>query len=107
LADAERDKMNEQHEQGPNAQGTEGVVGREPAHPETARDVTVTVDGTTHTVHRGSYIVSEFKKLVGVDAARELDEVVHGQFKLLDDNARIVIKGGEVFVSHVRTGAAS
>ncbi len=69
--------------------------------------VTVTVDGIPHEVHRGSYIVSEFKKIVGVDPARELDEVVHGELKPLDDSARIVIKGDEVFVSHVRTGGSS
>jgi hypothetical protein len=67
----------------------------------------VTVDGHLHEVPRGEYVVSEFKKLVGVDAARELDEVVHGELKPLDDNARIEIKGGEVFVSHVRTGGSS
>jgi hypothetical protein len=70
-------------------------------------DVPVTVDGVKHEVHRGDYVVSEFKKLVGVDAARELDEVVNGELKPLDDNARIVIKGGEIFVSHVRTGGSS
>ena len=78
-----------------------------PEHPETGSEVTVTVDGSKHEVHRGSYIVSDFKKAVGVDAARELDEIIHGELKPLDDNARIVIKGGEVFVSHVRTGGSS
>jgi len=75
--------------------------------PELPHDVPVTVDGVKHEVHRGDYIVSQFKKLVGVDPARELDEVVHGELKPLDDNARIEIKGGEVFVSHVRTGGSS
>jgi len=69
--------------------------------------VCVTVDGKPHEVRRGEYIVAEFKKLVGVDAARELDEVVHGELKPLDDNAHIHIKGGEVFISHVRTGGSS
>jgi hypothetical protein len=78
-----------------------------PEHPETGRDVAVTVDGTSHTVHRGSYVVSEFKRLVGVDPAKELEQVIHGEFKPLDDSAHIVIKGGEVFVSHVRTGGSS
>jgi hypothetical protein len=71
------------------------------------QEVSVTVDNVKHEVPRGEYIVSELKKLVGVDAARELDEVVHGELKPLDDNARIHIKGGEVFVSHVRTGGSS
>jgi hypothetical protein len=74
---------------------------------EARREVAVTVDGIKHEVHRGDYVVSVFKKLVGVDSARELDEVVHGELKPLDDNARIDIKGGEVFVSHVRSGGSS
>jgi hypothetical protein len=78
-----------------------------PEHPQTGPDVTVTVDTVVKTVHRGSYIVAEFKQVVGVDPAKELDEVIGGEFKPLDDAARIVIKGGEIFVSHVRTGASS
>lgn len=74
---------------------------------ETSHEVKVTVDGQVHEVRRGEYVVAEFKRLVGVDAARELDEVVHGELKPLDDNAHIHIKGGEVFVSHVRTGGSS
>jgi hypothetical protein len=76
-------------------------------HPQTGPVVTVTVDTKDKTVHRGSWIVSEFKAAVGVSADRALDEVVGGEFKPLDDNQRITIKGGEVFVSHVRQGGSS
>ncbi len=69
--------------------------------------VTVTVDGIEKRVPRGTYIVSAFKQLVGVDASRELDEVVHGDFNPLDDNATITIEHHEKFVSHVRTGSSS
>jgi hypothetical protein len=69
--------------------------------------VTVTVDGVEKKVPEGTYVVSAFKKLVGVDASRELDEVVHGEFKPLDDNASIEIEHHEKFVSHVRTGSSS
>lgn len=69
--------------------------------------VTVTVDGVEKRVPRGTYIVSAFKQLVGVDASRELDEVVHGEFKPLNDNASITIEHHEKFVSHVRTGSSS
>jgi hypothetical protein len=72
--------------------------------PET---VTVTVDGVERRVPRGTYIVSAFKQLVGVDASRELDEVIHGEFKPLDDNSSIAIEHHEKFVSHVRTGSSS
>jgi hypothetical protein len=77
------------------------------AHASHIHEVTVIVDGVEQKVPKGTYLVSQFKALVGVDAARELDEVVHGQLKPLDDNAEIVIKGGEKFVSHVRTGGSS
>jgi hypothetical protein len=70
-------------------------------------EVAVIVDGVEQKVPKGTYLVSQFKALVGVDPAKELDEVVHGQLKPLDDNAEITIKGGEKFVSHVRTGGSS
>ena len=69
--------------------------------------VVVTIDGKPKHIERGEYMVSELKKLLEVDASRALDEVVHGEFKPLDDSARIHIKGGEVFVSHVRDGGSS
>ena len=69
--------------------------------------VTVTVDTKPHTVRKGRYIVSEFKRLVGVDPSYQLDEVVNGQFVELKDTEKVSIKGREVFVSHVRGGAAS
>ena len=71
------------------------------------KEVTVTVDGRTHELPEATYIVSEFKKLVGVDGSKELDQVVHGELKPLDDNHRIHIKGGEVFISHARQGGSS
>ena len=71
------------------------------------KDVSVTVDGRSQTVPEGSYKVSEFKKLVGVDPSKELDEVVHGELKPLEDNQSIHIKGGEVFISHARQGGSS
>ena len=81
------------------AAGAQGV--------EVRHEVRVTVDGSVHEVRPGEYLISKFKELVGVDAAKELDEVVHGELRPLDDNAHIHIKGGEVFVSHVRTGGSS
>lgn len=71
------------------------------------KEVDVVVDGKTHHVREGTYVVSEFKRLVGVDPSKELDEVVHGELKPLDDNQTIHIKGGEVFISHARQGGSS
>lgn len=76
-------------------------------HPQTGPNVTVTVDTLPKEVHRGSWIVADFKKAVGVDPSRALDEVAAGELKPLDDNQRITIKGGEVFVSHARQGGSS
>ncbi len=76
-------------------------------HSRPNHEVSVTVDGVEKRVPRGTYIVSVFKQLVGVDASHELDEVVDGEFKPLDDNASITIEHHEKFVSHVRTGSSS
>lgn len=69
--------------------------------------VTVTVDNKPFQVQEGEYIVSAFKALVGVPASKELDEVIHGELKPLDDTQHIHIKGGEVFISHARQGGSS
>lgn len=69
--------------------------------------VHVTVDGAKKSVATGPYRVSLFKHAVGVPPEKELDQIIKGVIKPLDDNATIVIAGHEVFVSHERTGAAS
>jgi hypothetical protein len=76
-------------------------------HPDTGPDVTVTVDDVAKTVHRGSHLVSEFKDEVGVDASLQLAEVIDGQLTGLEDGARVVIKGREVFFTRVRKGSSS
>ncbi len=70
-------------------------------------EVVVTVDRAPHTVPAGRYEVEKFKILVGVPADRELDILCDGTFKPLDDKGHIEICGGEVFISHVRTGCSS
>jgi hypothetical protein len=76
-------------------------------HPETGPIVTVVVDDVTKTVHRGSHLVSELKDELGVDASLQLAEVIDGQLTGLDDGARVVIKGSEVFFTRVRKGSSS
>jgi multidrug resistance efflux pump len=71
------------------------------------REIEIKVDGRTLKVRAGTYVVSEFKKLVGVAADRELDIVEHDRFKPLADSAEITIHQCEVFVSHVRTGGSA
>jgi multidrug resistance efflux pump len=79
----------------------------EAEHEHRHREVEIKVDGRRLRVRAGTYLVSEFKKLVGVAADRELDIVEHDSFKPLDDNAEITVHQHEVFVSHVRTGGSS
>lgn len=70
--------------------------------------VEVTIDGPHHkTIQAGTYTVSELKRVLGVDPSRVLDEVIGGEFKEPPDNGTIHIKGGEIFVSHVRQGRSS
>jgi hypothetical protein len=69
--------------------------------------VEVIVDRVKKKVKPGPYRVSVFKHEVGVAAEKELDQIIKGSIKPLDDNETIVIAGGEVFISHERTGAAS
>jgi hypothetical protein len=69
--------------------------------------VTVTVDSLPKQVRPGRYLVSLFKKAVGVDPTYELEELVNGKLVALADDAHVRIRGGESFVSHVRGGASS
>ena len=76
-------------------------------HGKPSTTVNVTIDGTAKDIERGSYVVAKLKELLGVPADYELDEVKNGEFKPLQDHQHTAIQGGEVFVSHVRRGAAS
>ncbi len=69
--------------------------------------VFVTVDGEPKQVRPGRYLVSVFKKAVGVDPAYELEKIEDGNLIPLADDAHIRIRGCESFVSHVRSGASS
>lgn len=70
--------------------------------------VTVTVNDKTVQIHRGSQEVSEIKRLGGVPAADELAQIIEGQpLKPLPDNGRVVLKGGEEFVSHPKDSGSS
>jgi len=69
--------------------------------------VPVTIDNRTVEVQSRQWMVSQLKDALGVDASRELEQMVDGKLVPLDDNAKIHIHGGEVFVSHVRGGGSS
>jgi hypothetical protein len=69
--------------------------------------VQVTIDNKHKIIQAGTYTVTELKRVLGVDPSRVLDEVVCGEFKELPDKGTAHVKGGEIFVSHVRQGQSS
>ena len=69
--------------------------------------VKVTIDNRAVEVRSGEWIVSQLKIALGVDPSRELEQVVDGKLVPLEDNARIRVRAGDVFVSHVRGGGSS
>ena len=78
-----------------------------PEHPETGPEVTISIDNKTFKTHRGSRSVAELKAVGGVELAYEFEQIVDGQLVPLEDDGRVVLKGGERFVSHPRAGASS
>ncbi len=69
--------------------------------------VAVVVDQKKHLVRPGAWVVADFKQAVKVDAAKALDQLVDGLLQPLADDATIIVKGGEQFVSHARQGGSS
>lgn len=69
--------------------------------------VQITLDSNEKTVADGVYHLGELKQLLGVPQDYELDLVVNGEFKPLNDQRSLHVKGGEIFVSHVRQGGSS
>lgn len=78
-----------------------------PDRPPGGSPVTISVDGQERRIPEGVYKVHELKTMYGIPADYELDEVVRGEFKHLNDERSIHIKGGEIFVSHVRQGSSA
>lgn len=72
-----------------------------------AKMVEVAIDTRKVQIQAGSYMLAELKAALSVEPGKVLDEVVGGEFRELSDKHRIHIKGGEIFVSHVRTGKSS
>ena len=69
--------------------------------------ITVTIDSVPKQIRQARYKVAELKTALGVAPELELDHVVDGEFRPLDDNSDLNVKEGDVFVSHVRRGGAS
>lgn len=69
--------------------------------------VQVTIDSAEKIIADGVYQLDELKRVLGVAQDYELDLVLHGEFKPLNAQRSVHIKGGEIFVSHVRQGGSS
>lgn len=69
--------------------------------------VVITINGDDYSIHRGSRTVAEIKTAGNVPITDKLEQVINGELVPLNDNASVVIKGGEEFKSHVPSGGAS
>lgn len=75
--------------------------------PQPGPDVQITINGATKIIHRGRRTVVEIKKLGDVPLADELEQLIDGKLQPLADDGAVTIKGGEVFMSHARSGGSS
>lgn len=78
-----------------------------PPRPEPGPEVHITINGESKQIHRGRQTVAEIKKVGGVPLADELEQLIEGKLTPLPDDGAVTIKGGEVFMSHVRSGGSS
>jgi hypothetical protein len=97
----------ERRDEGHVAGGGGAQPGGKPPHPEPGPEVHITVNRVSRLIHRGRQTVAEIKSVGEVPSAEELEQLIDGQLTPLDDNGSVVIKGGEVFMSHVRDGGSS
>lgn len=70
-------------------------------------EVLITVNNLPRKIHRGRQPVSEIKRVGEVPTGHELEQLIDGKLTPLQDDGGVVIKGEEVFFSHVRDGASS
>jgi hypothetical protein len=70
-------------------------------------NVTIKVNRIDRKIHRGNQPVSEIKRVGEVPAGEVLEQSLDGRLIPLADDAHVVIKGGEVFFSHVPDGGSS
>lgn len=71
------------------------------------QEVVIRINNVEHKIKRGTYTVSQLKKIGNVKASDEMDALEGHKLTPLDDAATVIIKGGEQFISHVRDGSSS
>ncbi|MFT3714052.1 MAG: hypothetical protein QM817_40845 [Archangium sp.] len=69
--------------------------------------VSIEVNASEVRIHRGNTSVAEIKQAGGCPVAFELEQIVDGKLVPMNDDGRVVIKGGERFLCHPRDGASS
>jgi len=69
--------------------------------------VKITVNDVQREIHRGRQSVSEIKTVGEVPLNYMLEHLINGKLTPLDDNGSVVIKGGEIFIGHIKDGASS
>jgi len=75
--------------------------------PQTGPEVEISINNTIFTIHRGRQTVVAIKQVGGVPLADDLEQVIDGQLTPLADDASVTIKGGEVFLSHIKDCGSS
>ena len=78
-----------------------------PNHPGNGPTVSITVNGAIYTIHRGHQSVALIKQVAGVPLAHDLEQVIENVLSPLPDDGSVVLKGGEVFVSHPKDAGSS
>lgn len=76
-------------------------------HRKKHEEVPIFINEVRYEVKRGNHTVTSLKTLAGIPLANELQELVDGKLKPLDDNGTVHIKGCEKFFSTVRKGQSS
>lgn len=69
--------------------------------------VEVELNGSTRQIERGQYTGRELKLTLGVPVEHELDQVIKGEFRPVQNDEKVHIRGGEKFVSHCGQGQSS
>jgi hypothetical protein len=90
-----------------NNQQQQTGQGNQNPHPQTGPEVAISINTQPIQIHRGNRPVVEIKDAGHVPRADELEQIVNGKLVPLADDGSVVIKGGEQFVSHPRSGGSS
>ena len=69
--------------------------------------VEITINEVQKEIHRGKRTVVEIKQAGNIPLNYALEQVIEGVLVPLDDSGSVVIKGGEIFVSHIKDGGSA